>query len=280
MTLTIHEHCRTRLIQTLASALSHIQVENGKYIARSGALAALEAAERVLPTKGELQTQLSQYVDYDRPLTEFILDTLSDELSHLPFTKVENQPLIEIEGYGDTDSSAHRLLEQLTNLPNKYTLSFPLPSELSPILSGHFNVALSTRLRIVRTGEELSRRYPPSKLDGLAPGALSGLLGALGTEWSSSVNWTKDGVYLQVDADGYIGPYGGSNPHLEAVRSLRAFCGLGLALGLFDVSSAYLPQSLPSDILVHRQDQDGAFVPVRAISLDDSITRPGIHLPR
>nr|WP_249787819.1 HEPN domain-containing protein [Bradyrhizobium sp. IC3123] len=82
-----------------------------------------------------------------------------------------------------------------------------------------------------------------------------------------------DGIYLQVDAQGFIGPYGGSQPHLEAIRALRAFSGLGLALGLFEVSSDYLPQSPPSDILLHRQDAGGEFVAVRTISLDDGISR-------
>lgn len=54
---------------------------------------------------------------------------------------------------------------------------------------------------------------------------------------------------------------------------LRAFCGLGLALGLFEINSVYLSQSPPSDVRVHRQEPDGLFVPVRVISLDDGISR-------
>jgi hypothetical protein len=244
MTLILHEKCRSRLTQALTSALPDIKVERGKYIERYAAVNALEAAERALPGTGELRTRLGQYVDYDRPLTEFILDTLSDELSEHPVTNVESQPLIEIAGYADCHAVARRLVEHLTNLPNKYTLSFPLPPELADILGGNFKVALSPRVRIVRAGEELSELYPPTKIDGLGPGALSmGLLGAIGTGWLSSVNWTKDGVYLQVEADGYIGAYGGSNPHLEVVRALRAFCGLGLALGLFEIRSTFFSQS-------------------------------------
>jgi hypothetical protein len=272
MTLHLHEHCKIRLAQTLASALSRFRVEHGQYIARSDALAALEAAEKVLPTSGELHDQLGQYIDYDKPLTEFILDTLSDELSRLPFTDVKNQQLTEIAGYADSDAVAQRLLERLTELPNKYTLSFQLPSELSHILCGQSKLVLSPRSRIVRAGEDLSVLYPPTKADGLGPGALSGLLGALGGGLPS-VHWVKDGPYLQVDADGYIGPYGGSNPHLEAIRTLRAFCGLGLALGLFEMDSTYQPQTPPTVVLLHREEPSGAFVPVRAINLDDGISR-------
>lgn len=272
MTLSLHVHCRTRLVQALASALSNFRVEHGQYISRSNALAALEAVEKVLPTSGELHTRLGQYIDYDRPLTEFILDTLSDELSRVPFTDVENQELSEITGYADSEAVAQRLIEGLTELPNKYTLSFQLPSELSLILCGQSKLELSPRLRIVRAGEDLSALYPPTKVDGPGPGALSGLLGAAGGSFPS-VRWAKDGLYLQVDADGYIGHYGGSNPHLEAVRTLRAFCGLALALGLFDMSAAYQPQTPPTDVLIHREESSGAFVPVRAISLDDGISR-------
>jgi len=274
MTLILHENCKNRLTQALTSILSQIRVEHGKFVVRHQALSALEVAERILPIKGELRTRLGQYVDHDRPLTEFILDTLSDELSELPFTDVESQLLIEIAGYGDCHAVAKRLVECLINLPSKYTLSFPLLPELSNILGGDFKLELSPRVRIVRAGENLSALYPPIKTDGLGPGVLSmGLLGAWGTGWLSSVNWTKDGVYLQVDADGYIGPYGGTNPYLEAVRALRAFSGLGLALGLLDIGSTYLSQSPPSDVLIHRQEPDGVFVPIRAISLDDGISR-------
>lgn len=272
MTLILHEQCKARLIEALPSAFSRLRVENGKYLARYDALTALEASEKVIPDKGEIRIQLGAYIEHDRPLSEFILDNLSDELSNLPFSDVANQPLTEIEGYSDTDAVARRLVERLVNLPNKYTLSFPLPSESLPLLDDKPQITISHKLRIVKAGEELTNLYPPTKFDGPAPGALSGLLGGLGM-WLSSVNWTNDGVYLQVDTEGYIGPYGGSTPHLEAVRALRAFCGLGLALGLFDISSAYLAPSPSADVLVHRQEPSGAFVPVKAISLDDGVSR-------
>src|SRR5882757_8705338 len=123
MTLILHENCKNRLTQALTSILSQIRVEHGKFVVRHQALSALEVAERILPIKGELRTRLGQYVDHDRPLTEFILDTLSDELSELPFTDVESQLLIEIAGYGDCHAVAKRLVECLINLPSKYTLA-------------------------------------------------------------------------------------------------------------------------------------------------------------
>jgi len=171
MTLILHESCTSRLTQALTTIISQLRVEHGKFIVRRGSLTAFEAAERVLPVKGGPRTQLGQYVDFDRPLTEFVLDTLSNELSELPFTDVEWQPLTEIDGYADCQAVARRLVECLTSLPKKYTLSFPLPSGLSDILGDDVKVELSSKVRIVREGEALSAQYPPTKVDGLGPGA-------------------------------------------------------------------------------------------------------------
>ena len=274
MVLIVHPSGKSRLTEALTLAISQLKVENGRYIDRHDAREALEATESVLPGKGPLRTQLCEYIDDDAPVTEFIMGTLSEELLERPFTDIEVQPLSEIPSYADSHSVAERLVDRLIYLPNKYTLSFLLPPELSRILGSASKIDLSPHVRVVKAGEELGRLYPSAKMDDPEPGVLTlGLLGTLGTGQFGSVKWSKDGIYLQVDADGYIGPFGGSNPHLQAVRTLRAFCGLGLALGLFDVRPAYLPQWTPSDILIHRHESENVIVPFRAISLDDGVSR-------
>src|SRR3546814_5135057 len=52
-------------------------------------------------------------------------------------------------------------------------------------------------------------------------------------------NWTDDAPYFQVEATGYIGPYGSGSQFDEANRALRRFVGLGLGLKLFASEQQY-----------------------------------------
>jgi Apea-like HEPN len=63
---------------------------------------------------------------------------------------------------------------------------------------------------------------------------------------------------MQITANGFIGPYGGSIPAWRAESILRAFCGLGFALRLFKVTRKYpLFEPRPSSHFIkHRQLSD------------------------
>ncbi|MCP1853955.1 MULTISPECIES: hypothetical protein [unclassified Bradyrhizobium] len=74
-----------------------------------------------------------------------------------------------------------------------------------------------------------------------------------------------------MDIDGFIGPYGGSVPDLEARRFIRSVCGLGLALRLFQVNSNYPLYPPKYGYFVHRKNDKGNWRAERKLELDDRI---------
>jgi hypothetical protein len=235
MPLELHPKCKERLIDAVAAAIRKFKVEHGHYVDRYPASLELKDAEAALPDKGPLREQLASYIDFETPLTEFILDSITEELQQLPFEQDNSlQALTSIGNYSDNKSVAERLVENFAALPTSYTFSLKLPLAFLPMMGARSKIELSPQLRIVKADSELSTLYPPEiardSLIALASqkaGMLSGLFDAFG---KPPATWDSDSAYLQIDASGFVGWYGGTNPHLEAVRIIRAFFGLGLAL--------------------------------------------------
>lgn len=153
-------------------------------------------------------------------------------------------------------------------------MSLKLPSALLPVMSSLMKIELSPQLRIVKSGPELSLFYPPGIKKDLEIARGGGLLSQLTTFINPPGRWDSDSAYLQIDVLGFVGLYGGTNPHAEAVRIIRAFCGLGLALRLFEMKSEYSSSSTPPGSLqIHRQGVDDKFTFYCSISLDDNVSR-------
>jgi hypothetical protein len=118
--------------------------------------------------------------------------------------------------------------------------------------------------------------YPYEPKDAVpAEFRIAGLLGNLsvGLLGSGPQAWEEGSLYLQIDALGFIGLYGGTNPHEEAVRTVRAFCGLGIALRLFEMKSEYFSLTPPSRLQIHRQESNGCFKFQCSINLDENVSR-------
>jgi len=278
MPLELHPKCKARLIYAVASAIPKLNVEYGHYIDRYSASLELKNAEAVLPDKGALREQLTSYIDFETPLTEFIIDSISEELRGFPYEQERSlQPLVSIGNYSDSRSVAERLIESFAALPTKYTFSLRLPPAFLPVMGSRSKIELTPQLRIVRAGPELSTLYPPETTEdsGIAQaGQKVGLLSGLFDSFvKPPATWDGDSSYLQIDALGFVGLYGGTNPHLEAVRIIRAFCGLGLALRLFEMKSEYSSLTPPSYLQIHQQHADGQFKFYRSISLEENVGR-------
>jgi hypothetical protein len=72
--------------------------------------------------------------------------------------------------------------------------------------------------------------------------------------------WDKDAIHLQVETEGFIGMYGSSMPASSAKDLLRSFCGLGIALRLFQIEPTYAGLGLKasrSHFIVHRKTDNG-----------------------
>jgi hypothetical protein len=104
---------------------------------------------------------------------------------------------------------------------------------------------------------------------------LSGRTGTLLSLLSENepAQWDTSAIYLQIKADGFIGPYGGTGTAKKAERILRAILGLGLANRLFDFELRYSPTPLKSRAYVHKQLPDGKWEAITRYDLDDSISR-------
>jgi hypothetical protein len=271
MPLELHPKCKERLIETVSTALSEIEVTYGRFV-RLPAGRSLYMAESALPTKGPVRDQLTKYIGQDFPLSDFILESLAEELQRFPFVNsLEPKVLTSLEGYQNTLPVAERLIKNLEDLPKRYTFTVKLPSAVTPIMDAKTRIEISPQIRLVRTTPELTQLYPRemSILQQVnnSPGLLNALI-------QRPPNWVEDGFYLQIDTEGFVGLYGGSSPYLEVVRLLRAFCGLGLALRLFKIESEHFPSTPAIKLEVHRQ-QDGVveMQHFKAFDLDDNISR-------
>ena len=124
---------------------------------------------------------------------------------------------------------------------------------------GENTIVLSDEIELVRADDNFQRLYP-LETDGTSNPTLR-LIGLLGGP-SRSSSWEPSAEYMQITANGFIGPYGGSTPARKTESILRAFCGLGIGLRLFEVNRKYTfsgpfgPQQPSSHFIVHRQLPD------------------------
>jgi hypothetical protein len=150
-------------------------------------------------------------------------------------------------------------------------LSVSLPTALIPVLDSKSQIEISPKIRLVRATPDLLRRYPDETT---IIGQHSGTGGLLAALIQRPDKWEKDGLYIQIDAEGFIGWWGYSAPHLEAIRILRAFCGLGLALRLFEIKSEiFLNPASARPTHAHRQDAGGSMKFFTGFNLDEGISR-------
>jgi hypothetical protein len=85
--------------------------------------------------------------------------------------------------------------------------------------------------------------------------------------------WDTSSGYLQIDASGFIGQYGRSMPEWNTGRTLRAFFGLGMGLGLFQIIYKVPPLRLRGYFVTHRQQPDESWLFERKLDLNDELNR-------
>lgn len=270
MSIDIHPSCKARLAELIAAALPEFNVLAGKHLdLRSPGIRSLFRANEILPKKGKVHDLLLNYIG-ENPIFEFIFDTLSDELAAKPSSETELQSITSIEGYENTSSVAERLIEQLDQLPNTYSLTFELPEEVSKSLPPNFDhYDLSPAIRIVRASPELKSVMP---IDTMAANQhrFTSLFSAL---LNPTPCWKENILYLQIEVKGFISSYGGLTPNVNARHTLRSFCGLALGLRLFDIS---IQSHSPADkrfYFVHSKDVDGRWLFKGQLQIDDKADR-------
>ena len=270
--IKLHPDCRTRLIETITDAISSLVVTNGKFISYSSTTK-LVTADKVIPTSGTVRDQLTTNIN-ETPISTFVVDQLQSEL--LPKQYQLDAPsmnLTEIGEYEYPKQVAERLVDQICSLPWQYKLTIRLPQQLVPLLPpNEDSIVLRDQIELIRADDNFQRSYPLETEQKSPPS-----LGLFDLAQSSS--WEPSAEYMQITASGFIGPFGGSIPAWKAESILRAFCGLGIALGLLKVTRKYTfsgpfgPQQPSSHFIVHRQLPDHSWRLERQQKLSDERSR-------
>jgi hypothetical protein len=255
--LAFHPQLRTRLANALAENFPRIRVEKGMFLDYASSVDALAAAEDALPEHGPVKNQLISYVD-EYPITEFVRNWLTIELYELDRYRGDSPPhsLLEIPEFADAHALADRMISELESLPWRYTFTLKLPAAASsafpiPFVEHRF----STNMRLVRAGESFTKEYPlNSDHEGRQKRIHGG--GSVLFPKAQQIEWEERAVYLQIEAEGFVGPYGGTIPAVQVEQQARSFFGLGIATYLFQIEHPFsfgfaLP---PEHFFVHKWD--------------------------
>jgi len=244
----LHPNCRKRLVEVIADGLTSILLHNGSIFSPSAY--DLRKADAALPSK--LRDELATYVD-EAPVQTFVTGRLDLELGQFwRHPKVKSSNLIDLDAYRDPDAVAERLVTELSSLPWQYSLTLRLPNELSAGLStSEPRTELNDDVRLIRIDQGFRQQFPGLERD-------------TGTELAGC---------LQIYARGFIGPYGHSVPVWNAIRTLRAFCGLGIGLNLFRARRNVPPRREHAHFLIHKQAPDQSWRLERTLELSEELNR-------
>ncbi|MFZ1883388.1 MAG: hypothetical protein WAU53_07225 [Rhodoplanes sp.] len=273
MAIELHPKCKTRLIEVLTKGLPKIRAKNGMFIDRLSVIS-IVAVDSVLPESGRVREQLD-YVD-ELPLTQFVVETLDMELWELD--KFDgDRPLVnlfDIQGYSDATAVATRLLDSFQTLPWQYQLTFTLPDEIKMLLEPElYEFRLGPNIRLARPGKTFKERFPLDSGNARRNQDIEGSP-LLFYDASKPPTWKVDALYLQVQVDGFVGQDGGSQTTVRAERLVRAFGGLGIALGLFVHRHKYIHGAArKTHYYVHRRNADGKWKPENRLEADDATDR-------
>ncbi|MCA1475258.1 HEPN domain-containing protein [Bradyrhizobium sp. NBAIM08] len=250
--LDLNEKLKARLIATLGEVLPSVEVLHGKFLTSRNRVALIKLDE-ALPGHGPLRERLARYIDADFPAMTFIFDLLQYELAIEEYTD-DSKKLSEIVGFEDATANATRLINAFDSLPWRYALSIALPKDVSDLLgSVVVDESLGPNLRLVKATKDFSGKYPLNHTDKKRHESIHRPSLLFGPEEESYI---ENAVYLQIDTEGFIGPYGGSSPAIQAERVLKSFLGLALALRLVKVANVVHGSPPTRSFFVHKNEGD------------------------
>lgn len=269
MTLNLHKGCKDKIKNKLVEKLPAIQINHKKYIKRESTSGLLSAND-ALPEHGPIIDSLNSYIS-EWPLYDFLYGYLSKELEEQQKydSSEESQNITDIDEYSDIDATVDRLVDLFDSLPWKYRFSLDIKSSLEPFFSDKTEFNITENLRIIKADEGFIEQHPLSFSDaGNSVGLIS--LAMLGRNVPSG--WKSDSLYLQVDAEGFIGKYVSTQTTENAITTIKAFCGLSIALRLLKVEHTYHPATPKLNLLIHKQSS-GNWNFDEAEDLNDDISR-------
>ena len=221
--MKIHDKCSERLSTEVEKALGDITVHYGNYLAGSPEKV-LRELEKILPADPKFREEIESYVS-DDPLADFILGELGEEL-HSAREFESDSPVIALSAlpeYQDLTAVSKRLIRSFCALPRTYKITFKLgPSMERMALNGEFH--FNPSIRLVRADDELAGLFPMTTGNEIRDHTMFG--GGLLTipivpKW--------DGMYIQVEVQGYIRRWVTTSPVDRAFSLVKSFVGLAIA---------------------------------------------------
>ncbi len=158
----------------------------------------------------------------------------------------DSKSLSEYNNFGNLEKKTKQYIDDLKELPRKYSLFFKMPGRIAKIIKDNISsssYSLSSKLRLEVIGSDHINSYPPPDKEfdfesGLEPIYVMG----------HRDEWSEGSVYLKSVKHGYIGPYFSTRLTEKFKFEIRAFCGLGLAQRVFDLGRVYNAESSESKV--------------------------------
>jgi hypothetical protein len=254
MALELHKDLKARLVEALTRALPLMEVEHAKYFTSRSRYHLLNA-DNALPDHGPLREKLINFID-DFPMMSFVYDVVQAELLDRADYDGDAalKQLTDLAEYTDAKSVAGRLVEQFDSLPWLYVFSIEMPEALSKLFSAVVEeIQLSPSIKLTKAKQDWSEKYPLNSKDEKRQSRIHG--GAL-LFGPTDAKWVEGKFYLQIEAEGFVGPFGGTACARQSQRHLKAFFGLGLALRLLEIEVVYFPVPPVHSFYVHKAQDD------------------------
>jgi Apea-like HEPN len=234
VTLILRPEIREQLINKLSDILSWVQVSNN-WFPDHRVFSELAELEERLQKNAQFWERCDEFIS-DRPLADFFLEVLTDELkSSQKYDLATNKmPLSSFAEYRDTKAVAERLIKDFESLPREYECFVKLPLINLQEVLGEKQYVLSESLSLIFTDEQHNRTFPAAPFD---PPTREFKLFFFGPkDEEHKLNWLDYFPYFQVSVSGFIGGWEETSPLRRVSFLIRSFCGLALALRLIETT--------------------------------------------
>jgi hypothetical protein len=232
MSMTLRDDFRKPLVEKLADILSRVEVENNFYL-KLDEFYDLDDLQEKFERK-PLGKLAHEYVS-ENPLIDYFIEALSEDFQRTRKYElnVRTIPITEIEEYKDTSSIADRLVKEFESLPREYKLFIELPVYGFNGILGTNRVELANTLSLIAPTEEFESTFPPPVYQ---PRRSRRIFQLFSSNTEEALTWLSYRAYCEITVQGFIGIYEDTSPIKRASYLVRAFCGLSLALQLFETS--------------------------------------------
>lgn len=231
--MDFHPDCVSRATEKLTEILSEGMLTSNRFV-DLGTFVKITMLDEVFPTTGKVRDQLEEYVG-DNPVVTFFIQEILKEADGETTDTVsgEDRKLKSLAPFHDVASASKAIVERFCSLPWKYELSIDLCEKMDSLLK------LDPRLEIT-PNLWIEKRPIPRRVQNL-------LIQPKLVE--------REVPSLCSSASGYV-TYGQSGgPIFRFKEDLKAFLGLGVALGLLTFAAK---QAVPYNKVVTAKRVDGS----------------------